>query len=89
MEQRDNLPDKALPSRCDLHTHSVFSDGTYTPSEIIAEAKHLGLIIALTDHNTVEGLPEFMEKAHELGVTAVPGTELKSTRRIELPRVMP
>ena len=64
--------------RCDLHTHSVFSDGTYTPSEIIAEAKRLGLIVALTDHNTVAGLPEFMDEARKQGVTAVPGVEIST-----------
>ena len=65
-------------SWCDLHTHSVFSDGTYTPSEIIAEAKRLGLIIALTDHNTAAGLPEFMDAARKQGVTAVPGVEFST-----------
>ena len=64
--------------RCDLHTHSVFSDGTYTPTELVAEAKRLGLIIALTDHNTVAGLPEFTEAAKRLGVTAVPGVEIST-----------
>ena len=64
--------------RCDLHTHSVFSDGTYTPSEIIAEAKRLELIVALTDHNTAAGLPEFMDAAQKLGVTAVPGVEFST-----------
>ena len=64
--------------RCDLHTHSVFSDGTYTPTEIIAEAGKLGLIVALTDHNTAAGLPEFMEAARERGVTAVPGVEFST-----------
>ena len=64
--------------RCDLHTHSVFSDGTYTPTELIAEAKRLGLIIALTDHNTAAGLPEFMDAARKQGVTAVPGVEFSA-----------
>jgi predicted metal-dependent phosphoesterase TrpH len=64
--------------RCDLHTHSVFSDGTYTPTEIIAEAKRLGLIIALTDHNTTAGLPEFVAAARDAGVTAVPGAEIST-----------
>ena len=68
----------ALPLRCDLHTHSRFSDGVCTPTEIIAEAKHLGLIVALTDHNTAAGLPEFMEAARSLGVTAVPGVEFST-----------
>ena len=67
--------------RCDLHTHSVFSDGTYTPGEIIAEAKRLGLIVALTDHNTAAGLPEFMDEAQKNGVTAVPGVEFSTEYR--------
>lgn len=78
MEHKDQHSDRAASLRCDLHTHSVFSDGTYTPTEIIAEAKRLGLIVALTDHNTVAGLPEFMEAARTLGVTAVPGIEFST-----------
>lgn len=69
-------PGKAL--WCDLHTHSVFSDGTYTPRELVTEAKRLGLIIALTDHNTVAGLPEFLSEAEKQGVTAVPGIEFST-----------
>lgn len=63
---------------CDLHTHSVFSDGTDTPTQLILEAKAQGLTIALTDHNTTAGLPEFMAAAREHGVTAVAGTELST-----------
>ena len=64
---------------CDLHTHSVFSDGSYTPTELIKEAKRLGLsAIALTDHNTTWGLPEFVSAAKENLVTAVAGTELST-----------
>ena len=61
---------------CDLHIHSVYSDGTYTPDEIINEAKRLGLTVALTDHNTAAGLAEFMSASEAAGVTAVAGTEL-------------
>ena len=78
MEHFEPYRDDVAPLRCDLHTHSVFSDGTYTPSEIIAEAKRLGLIVALTDHNTAAGLPEFMDAAQKLGVTAVPGVEFST-----------
>ena len=78
MERSKQLKDEVSSLRCDLHTHSIFSDGTYTPSEIIAEAKRLGLIIALTDHNTAAGLPEFMDEARKQGVTAVPGVEFST-----------
>ncbi len=61
---------------CDLHTHSTFSDGTCTPSQIVELAKQTNRIVALTDHNTVAGLPEFISQAQKLGVTAVGGVEL-------------
>lgn len=64
--------------RCDLHTHSINSDGASTTDELIAQAKELNLIIALTDHNTVAGLPAFMQAAAENGVTAIAGTELST-----------
>ena len=42
---------------CDLHTHTLFSDGTLSPSQLIDLAWDTGLsAIALTDHNTVDGL---------------------------------
>ena len=64
---------------CDLHTHSVFSDGTFTPAELIAGAKEAGLAaIALTDHNTVAGLPSFLAAAEGSGVEAVPGVEFST-----------
>ena len=46
----------------DLHVHSTCSDGTLTPSELVSLAKKTGLsAFALTDHDTVKGLPEAME----------------------------
>ena len=65
---------------CDLHTHTVHSDGSYTTSELATEAKRLELIIALTDHNTVSGLPGFLSEAERLGLTAIGGTELSTVR---------
>jgi predicted metal-dependent phosphoesterase TrpH len=61
---------------CDLHIHSIFSDGSYTPKEIIDSAIDAGLsAIALTDHNTVDGLPDFIEAAKEKDIKIVPGAE--------------
>lgn len=61
---------------CDLHAHSVFSDGTLTPTELVELAEKIGLgAVALTDHNTVLGLPEFLAAAEGKAVKAVPGVE--------------
>lgn len=64
-------------NRYDVHTHSLFSDGTTTPSEIVAEAAALGLSgIALTDHDTLEGWDEARQAAAEHGIDFVPGIEV-------------
>lgn len=63
---------------CDLHTHTNHSDGSSTPKELVGLASKLNLTIALTDHNTVSGLPEFLAEAKRLGVTAISGTELST-----------
>lgn len=64
---------------CDLHTHSLFSDGTLTPAELLDEAERIGLSsIALTDHNTVSGLPDFLAAAEGRKVEAVAGIEFST-----------
>lgn len=64
---------------CDLHTHTNYSDGTLTPTELVRHAREVGLsALALTDHNTVAGLPEFLVAAEETGVEGVPGVELST-----------
>ena len=64
---------------CDLHTHSIYSDGTWTPAQMIDEAEKIGLsAIALTDHNTVAGLPYFFEAAKGKNVEAIGGVELST-----------
>ena len=68
-----------MDKRCDLHVHSNCSDGTLSPAELIAEAKKCGLAaIALTDHNTIAGLPEFLSAAEGGGIRAVPGIEFSA-----------
>lgn len=64
---------------CDLHTHSCYSDGTCTPSEIIGLAVSAGLsAVALTDHNTVAGLPSFLAAARGKPIRAIPGVEIST-----------
>jgi predicted metal-dependent phosphoesterase TrpH len=64
----------------DLHVHSSASDGSFSPSELAGMAAESKLsLVSLTDHDTVSGIPEFMETAGKHpGVTAVPGVEISS-----------
>ncbi len=66
-------------SPIDLHTHTTASDGTYTPTELVAAAKELGLAaVAVTDHDTLEGVPEAIEAGARYGVEVVPAVEISS-----------
>ena len=68
-----------MTGMCDLHTHSTFSDGSLTPTELIRAAEDIGLdALALCDHNTVAGLPELLKAAENSPVEAVPGCEFSS-----------
>ncbi|ABB39888.1 PHP domain protein [Oleidesulfovibrio alaskensis G20] len=61
----------------DLHTHSTASDGSDTPAAVITKAHAAGLAaVALTDHDTLDGLDEAAETAGRLGVELVRGCEL-------------
>jgi predicted metal-dependent phosphoesterase TrpH len=63
----------------DLHVHSVFSDGTFTPRQMVELARERGLAtVALTDHDTVNGLDEAFSAGDELGVEIVPGIEFST-----------
>lgn len=66
----------------DLHTHSVFSDGTTMPAEIAAEAAQAGLEgFALTDHDTIDGWDQARAGAAEHGVSFLPGIEITTKHR--------
>jgi predicted metal-dependent phosphoesterase TrpH len=61
----------------DLHTHSTASDGTFEPSELVILAKNTGLkALALTDHDTTEGLKSAYKTALEVGLPFVCGVEI-------------
>ena len=61
----------------DLHAHTTFSDGSLTPPQLVEEAAALGLTaVAVTDHDTVDGLPEALAAGERLGIRVVPGVEL-------------
>ena len=63
----------------DLHVHSNASDGTFTPTELVAEAKSAGLrAFSLTDHDTTAGIAEAAEAAKAAGIELIPGVELST-----------
>lgn len=67
--------------RIDLHTHSLYSDGTDTPSALVDRARQVGLdVVALTDHDTFAGVDEAVSRGEQTGVRVVSGMELSCSR---------
>ena len=65
--------------KVDLHVHSTYSDGTNTPKELIKLAENEGLsAIALTDHDTLDGIPDALDAAKNSSVELIPGVELST-----------
>ena len=63
----------------DLQSHSIASDGALPPAEVVAHAAAAGLeLFALTDHDTVDGVPEAIEAAERHGIAITPAAELSS-----------
>ncbi|MCG6898437.1 MAG: PHP domain-containing protein [Gammaproteobacteria bacterium] len=61
----------------DLHSHSIASDGTLSPVELVTAAHAAGVdVLALTDHDTLDGLVEATQTARTLGLQLVPGVEI-------------
>ena len=68
-----------MDKTADLHLHTFFSDGTYTPEELAAHASAQGLsAVALTDHDTVDGCPRMAAACAANGLEFIPGAELTS-----------
>ena len=63
----------------DLHMHSIYSDGTNTPEELVKKAEKRALkAIALTDHDTVSGIIPLLKAGANSFVETVPGIELSA-----------
>ena len=61
----------------DLHTHSTFSDGSLTPAELVERAQQRGLYaLALTDHDTLNGIPAFEEACRSRSFRGIRGVEI-------------
>jgi predicted metal-dependent phosphoesterase TrpH len=73
----------------DLHTHSNCSDGSLTPTELVARAAAAGVeVLALTDHDTVAGLAEAEHSAGRYGLRLVPGVEISASWRAQAIHVL-
>ncbi len=65
------------PLKVDLHCHSTASDGVFAPADVVARAHACGVgLLALTDHDTLDGLDEARAAAERLGMRFVNGVEL-------------
>lgn len=71
--------DNMSPMRIDLHSHSSVSDGLDSPAELVRKMKDAGLdAFALTDHDTLQGLPAAREEAKSAGLEIIPGAEISA-----------
>lgn len=76
---RADEPQRQDVGTADLHMHSLQSDGTEPPAEVVAAAHRYGVrTMALTDHDTTSGWAEAADAAQALGVTFIPGMELSA-----------
>lgn len=71
--------------KADLHTHSTASDGLHTPAELVRLAKDRGIeVLALTDHDNVDGVVEAVKASESLGLRVVRGVELSADDYLNL-----
>jgi predicted metal-dependent phosphoesterase TrpH len=71
--------DAGRPTYVDLHTHSTASDGTLSPERVIETAQRCGLAaLALTDHDTINGVPAARAAGERLGIRVIAGCELSA-----------
>jgi len=67
------------PDLVDLHVHSSASDGVYPPRSVVERAAAIGLkAMALTDHDTMAGVPEALDAGDAFGIEVIPGVELST-----------
>ena len=70
----------AMPARYDLHCHSTASDGTLAPGELVRRAQAAGVwVLAVTDHDTLDGIGEARQAAAGLPLKVLPGVEISVT----------
>jgi hypothetical protein len=87
--QRVNLMAMAEPCVYDLHAHTFYSDGALSPAELVIRAAANGVqVLALTDHDVTDGVPEAMVAARQAGIALVPGVEISVTWNAQVVHVV-
>ncbi len=65
--------------KADLHMHTFYSDGFYSPSDVVKKAAETGLsTISITDHDNVNALEEAIETGKQFGLEVIPGVEIST-----------
>src|ERR1700722_705097 len=73
------MPKPFRSAKFDLQSHSQSSDGTLPPAEVVARAAGAGVeLLALTDHDSVSGIPEALDAAERHAIRLVPAIELSA-----------
>jgi len=68
-----------MPGKIDLHMHTTYSDGKYTPAELVKKASDCGLsVISITDHDSVNAIKDAIDYGKQLGVEVIPGLEIST-----------
>ncbi|KAL8061004.1 hypothetical protein ABFX02_02G060500 [Erythranthe guttata] len=63
----------------EFHSHTTCSDGFLSPTKLVERAHHKGVkVLALTDHDTMSGIPEAMDAARRFGIKIIPGVEIST-----------
>ena len=76
---RARLEDWRHQSRVDLHCHTTASDGGLSAKDLVARAASMGIeVLAITDHDTTEGVPAALAEAQREGMVVVPGVEIST-----------
>lgn len=74
-----NASERLFMNEVDLHTHTTASDGALTPTELVARAAKLTLkVLAITDHDSTEGVAEALVAGQSYGVEVIPGVEINT-----------
>lgn len=69
--------DENIGKKIDLHMHSTFSDGVFTPTELVELRKGEGYdVIAITDHDGTKGVKEALDAGEKAGIKVIPGIEI-------------